>query len=55
MAYTDKSAGKYMLTETTQKLLTFKSHDFFLVVAIIAPAKNYTLFINVYLPVSIAL
>src|SRR5450759_3947196 len=47
MPDTNKSFRKYVHAKTSQELCPFKWHDFFFVVAVIAPAKTHACFIHV--------
>ena len=47
MPDTNISFGKYVHAKTSQELCPFKSHDFFFVVTVIAPAKTDARFIHV--------
>src|SRR4030042_255139 len=47
MPDTNKSFRKYVTAKTSQELCPFKWHDFFFIVAVIAPAKMHALFIHV--------
>ena len=47
MPDTNKSFRKYVHAKTPQELCPFKWHDFFFIVAVIAPAKTYARFIYV--------
>src|SRR5450759_5210966 len=47
MPDTNKSFRKYVHAKTPQELCPNKRHDFFFVVAVIAPAKTHACFIHV--------
>ena|SRR5450759_1018382 len=47
MPDTNKSFRKYVPAKTSQELCPFKWHDFYFVVAVVAPAKTYARFIYV--------
>ena len=47
MPDTNKSFWKYVHAKTSQELCPFKWHDFYFVVAVVAPAKTYARFIYV--------
>jgi len=47
MPDTNKSFWKYVHTKTPEELCPFKRHNFFYVVAVIAPAKTHTCSIHV--------
>jgi len=47
MPDTNKSFRKYVHAKTPQELCPFKCHDFFYIVAIVAPVKTHARFIHV--------
>src|SRR5450759_766091 len=46
MSDTNKSFRKYVYAKTTKELCPFQWHDFFFVVAVVAPAKAYARFVH---------
>lgn len=47
MPDTNESFRKYVHAKTPQELRSFKWHDFFFIVTVVAPAKAYARFIHV--------
>jgi len=47
MPDTNKSFRKYVHAKTPEELYSFKKHDFFYIISIIAPPKTYARFIHV--------